>query len=132
MPWWAVVGGLIRAVQVYAGLTLVNKVGARAVRRLYRECRPHHLTAHRPMQRQCALRDSFNSGNSFARIRSSCADISIARRYSFLGRLGLHLFDRRRACLRDGWLRLDRGVAGAVLLAISARLDLLLTRLQSL
>jgi transporter family-2 protein len=28
MPWWAVVGGLIRAVQVYAGLTLVNKVGA--------------------------------------------------------------------------------------------------------
>lgn len=26
MPWWAVVGGLVGAVQVYAGLTLVNKV----------------------------------------------------------------------------------------------------------
>jgi bacterial/archaeal transporter family-2 protein len=26
--WWAVVGGLVEAVQVYAGLTLVNKVGA--------------------------------------------------------------------------------------------------------
>jgi bacterial/archaeal transporter family-2 protein len=26
--WWAVVGGLAEAVQVYAGLTLVNKVGA--------------------------------------------------------------------------------------------------------
>ena len=28
MPWWAVVGGLVGAVQVYAGLTLVNKIGA--------------------------------------------------------------------------------------------------------
>ena len=28
MPWWAVVGGLVGAVQVYAGLTQVNKVGA--------------------------------------------------------------------------------------------------------
>jgi transporter family-2 protein len=28
MPWWAVVGGLVGAVQVYAGLTFVNKVGA--------------------------------------------------------------------------------------------------------
>ena len=28
MLWWAVVGGLFGAVQVYAGLTLVNKVGA--------------------------------------------------------------------------------------------------------
>jgi transporter family-2 protein len=28
MPWWAVGGGLVGAVQVYAGLTLVNKVGA--------------------------------------------------------------------------------------------------------
>ena len=28
MPWWAVVGGLVGAVQVYAGLTLVHKVGA--------------------------------------------------------------------------------------------------------
>lgn len=28
MPWWAVVGGLVGAVQVYAGLTLVTKVGA--------------------------------------------------------------------------------------------------------
>ena len=28
MPWWAVLGGLVGAVQVYAGLTLVNKVGA--------------------------------------------------------------------------------------------------------
>ena len=28
MPWWAVVGGLVGAVQVYAGPTLVNKVGA--------------------------------------------------------------------------------------------------------
>jgi transporter family-2 protein len=28
MPWWAVVGGLVGAVQVYAGLTLVNRVGA--------------------------------------------------------------------------------------------------------
>ena len=28
MPWWAVIGGLVGAVQVYAGLTLVNKVGA--------------------------------------------------------------------------------------------------------
>jgi transporter family-2 protein len=27
MPWWAVVGGLVGAVQIYAGLTLVNKVG---------------------------------------------------------------------------------------------------------
>ena len=27
MPWWAVIGGLVGAVQVYAGLTLVNKVG---------------------------------------------------------------------------------------------------------
>lgn len=30
MPWWAVVGGLVGAVQVYAGLTLVTKVGAGA------------------------------------------------------------------------------------------------------
>jgi uncharacterized membrane protein YdcZ (DUF606 family) len=28
ITWWAVVGGLVGAVQVYAGLTLVNKVGA--------------------------------------------------------------------------------------------------------
>jgi transporter family-2 protein len=28
MPWWAVMGGLVGAVQVFAGLTLVNKVGA--------------------------------------------------------------------------------------------------------
>jgi bacterial/archaeal transporter family-2 protein len=28
MPWWAVIGGLVAAVQVYAGLTLVHKVGA--------------------------------------------------------------------------------------------------------
>jgi len=28
LPWWAVIGGLIGAVQVYAGLTLVNRVGA--------------------------------------------------------------------------------------------------------
>ncbi len=28
MPWWAVVGGLVGAVQVYAGLSFVNKVGA--------------------------------------------------------------------------------------------------------
>ena len=30
MPWWAAIGGLVGAVQVYAGLTLVNKVGAGA------------------------------------------------------------------------------------------------------
>ena len=28
MPWWAPLGGLIGAVQVYAGLTLVTRVGA--------------------------------------------------------------------------------------------------------
>ncbi len=28
MPWWAPLGGLVGAVQVYAELTLVNKVGA--------------------------------------------------------------------------------------------------------
>ncbi len=28
MPWWAPIGGLVGAVQVYAGLTQVNKVGA--------------------------------------------------------------------------------------------------------
>lgn len=28
MPWWAAVGGLVGAVQVYAGLTQVQKVGA--------------------------------------------------------------------------------------------------------
>ena len=28
MPWWPVIGGLVGAAQVYAGLTLVNKVGA--------------------------------------------------------------------------------------------------------
>jgi bacterial/archaeal transporter family-2 protein len=28
MPWWAVIGGLVGAVQVYAGLTLVSRVGA--------------------------------------------------------------------------------------------------------
>ncbi len=28
MPWWAPVGGLVGAVAVYAGLTLVSKVGA--------------------------------------------------------------------------------------------------------
>lgn len=27
LPWWALVGGLVGAVQVYAGLTLVNKIG---------------------------------------------------------------------------------------------------------
>jgi bacterial/archaeal transporter family-2 protein len=27
MPWWAPLGGLVGAVQVYAGLTLVQKVG---------------------------------------------------------------------------------------------------------
>jgi bacterial/archaeal transporter family-2 protein len=30
MPWWAPLGGLVGAVQVYAGLTLVHKVGAGA------------------------------------------------------------------------------------------------------
>jgi bacterial/archaeal transporter family-2 protein len=30
MPWWAVIGGLVGAVQVYAGLTLVHRVGAGA------------------------------------------------------------------------------------------------------
>jgi transporter family-2 protein len=30
MPWWAPVGGLVGAVQVYAGLTLVQRVGAGA------------------------------------------------------------------------------------------------------
>lgn len=28
MPWWAPIGGLVGAVQVYAGLTLVRQVGA--------------------------------------------------------------------------------------------------------
>ena len=28
MPWWAPLGGLVGAVQVYAGLTLVHRVGA--------------------------------------------------------------------------------------------------------
>jgi bacterial/archaeal transporter family-2 protein len=28
MPWWAVIGGLVGAVQVYAGLTLVTRIGA--------------------------------------------------------------------------------------------------------
>jgi transporter family-2 protein len=28
MPWWAALGGLVGALQVYAGLTLVNKIGA--------------------------------------------------------------------------------------------------------
>lgn len=28
MPWWAPLGGLVGAVQVYAGLTQVNRVGA--------------------------------------------------------------------------------------------------------
>jgi transporter family-2 protein len=28
MPWWAVIGGLVGAVQVYAGLTLGHKTGA--------------------------------------------------------------------------------------------------------
>jgi transporter family-2 protein len=28
MPWWAPLSGLVGAVQVYAGLTLVQKVGA--------------------------------------------------------------------------------------------------------
>jgi transporter family-2 protein len=28
MPWWAPIGGLVGAVQVYAGLTLVNRIGA--------------------------------------------------------------------------------------------------------
>ncbi|MGA2645901.1 MAG: DMT family transporter [Candidatus Sulfotelmatobacter sp.] len=28
MPWWAVIGGLVGAMQVYAGLTLVTRVGA--------------------------------------------------------------------------------------------------------
>lgn len=28
LPWWAMVGGLVGAVQVYAGLSFVNKVGA--------------------------------------------------------------------------------------------------------
>jgi bacterial/archaeal transporter family-2 protein len=28
MPWWAPIGGLVGAVQVYAGLTLVHRIGA--------------------------------------------------------------------------------------------------------
>ena len=28
MPWWAPLGGLVGAVQIYAGLTLAQKVGA--------------------------------------------------------------------------------------------------------
>ncbi len=28
IPWWAVVGGLVGAVQLYAGLKFVNKIGA--------------------------------------------------------------------------------------------------------
>ena len=31
LPWWTVIGGLVGAVQVYAGLTQVNKIGAGAV-----------------------------------------------------------------------------------------------------
>ena len=27
LPWWAVIGGLVGAVQVYAGLTQVNRIG---------------------------------------------------------------------------------------------------------
>ncbi len=30
LPWWAAIGGLVGAVQVYAGLMFVNKVGAGA------------------------------------------------------------------------------------------------------
>ncbi len=30
MPWWAPLGGLVGAVQVYAGLTLVHRVGTGA------------------------------------------------------------------------------------------------------
>jgi bacterial/archaeal transporter family-2 protein len=30
MPWWAPLGGIVGAVQVYAGLTLVHRVGAGA------------------------------------------------------------------------------------------------------
>ena len=37
LPWWAVIGGLVGAVQVYAGLTLVNKVGSRPVYGIYCE-----------------------------------------------------------------------------------------------
>src|SRR5580658_10049640 len=28
MPWWAVFGGLVGSVEVFAGLTLVNRIGA--------------------------------------------------------------------------------------------------------
>ena len=54
MPWWAVVGGLVGAVQVYAGLTLVNKVGSRNLRWIDRhrgfndvaDARPLRLVPH--------------------------------------------------------------------------------------
>lgn len=30
LPWWAVIGGLVGAVQVYAGLNFINRIGAGA------------------------------------------------------------------------------------------------------
>jgi len=43
MPWWAPIGGLVGAVQVYAGLTLVQRRGRRAVHGTYCDRRSHRL-----------------------------------------------------------------------------------------
>jgi Putative inner membrane exporter, YdcZ len=70
MPWWAVIGGLVGAVQVYAGLTLVNKVGA-GPRRLHCYCRTHHFTADRPLR---LVQNATSPANEFAPHRGLTVD----------------------------------------------------------
>jgi bacterial/archaeal transporter family-2 protein len=62
MPRWAVVGGLVGAVQVYAGLTLVNNVGAGPIRRLHRDPRTKNLTCYRPFRLVQDASSSLNAG----------------------------------------------------------------------
>lgn len=50
MPWWAVLGGLVGAVQVFAGLTLVSRVRHRFVCGVDCHCRPPHVAGGRPLR----------------------------------------------------------------------------------
>jgi hypothetical protein len=51
MVWWAVVGGLVVAFQVYAGLTSVNRVGAGTFVGLTIDGNPgtHHIALRGPL-----------------------------------------------------------------------------------
>ncbi|HEV2275881.1 MAG TPA: DMT family transporter [Acidobacteriaceae bacterium] len=86
MPWWAVMGGLVGAAQVFAGLTLVNRVGAGPFIGLTVTAAFDYVSADRPL-RMAAHGPS--SSESLARSRRS---VDGRRRYSDLQVLKLLQF----------------------------------------